>query len=106
MVLFRLAVSGRMLRPRDAGSPARHEETTLPESPARAPNTTRFRPYHWLAVVPMLGLLGGLPFVNRVEPYVLGLPLLMAWIVGWVVATSVVMGVIYRLDRARKRDGR
>ncbi len=62
--------------------------------------------YHWLAAVPMLGLLGGLPFVNRVEPYVFGLPLLVAWIVGWVVATSVVMGVIYRLDRARSRGGR
>lgn len=70
------------------------------------PTTFRFRAYHWLSVVPIAGLLGGLPFVNRVEPYVFGLPLLMAWIVGWVVATSAVMGLIYWLDRRHMRDGR
>jgi Protein of unknown function (DUF3311) len=81
-------------------------QTPTPTPASEAPGgrvARRFRPYHWLAVVPMLGLLGGLPFVNRVEPFVLGLPLLMAWIVAWVVATSVVMGVIYWLDRARER---
>ena len=59
------------------------------------------RRYHWLAVLPAVGMLGGVPLVNRVHPLVLGLPLLLAWIVGWVVATSVIVGVIYALDRAR-----
>ena len=44
-------------------------------------------------------MLGGVPFANRVEPYVLGLPFLLFWIVLWVVMTSVVMGVVYALDR-------
>jgi hypothetical protein len=57
------------------------------------------RPFHWLAVIPPVALLGGIPFVNRVEPYVLGLPFLLFWIVLWVVLTSVTMGVILLLDR-------
>jgi len=57
------------------------------------------RRYRWLAVLPTLGLLGGIPFANRVQPYIAGLPFLLAWIVGWVVATSIIMGLIYRLDK-------
>ena len=44
-------------------------------------------------------MLGGLPLANRVEPYVLGLPFLLFWIVAWVLITSGVMGLIYALDR-------
>jgi uncharacterized protein DUF3311 len=59
------------------------------------------RAYHWLALVPPLALLGGLWFANRVEPYVLGLPFLLFWIVLWVVATSATMWLIWTLDRRR-----
>lgn len=56
----------------------------------------------WLALLPFLGMLGG-PFVlNRVEPLVLGLPLLLAWLVGCVVASSAVMGLIYLCDPANR----
>lgn len=56
------------------------------------------RPHHWLALIPPLGMLGGLPFVNRAKPHILGLPPLLAWIIAWVFITSIVMGVIYALD--------
>ena len=56
------------------------------------------RRYRWLAAIPTLGMLGGIPFANRVHPYVLGLPFLLAWIVVWVVITSLVMALIYLLD--------
>ena len=56
------------------------------------------RPYHALALVPAIGFLGGVPFANRVEPYVLGLPFLLFWIVAWVVATSAIMGAVWLLD--------
>jgi hypothetical protein len=49
----------------------------------------------------MLGLLGGVWFANRTEPYVLGLPFLLFWIVMWVVSASVIMWIIWALDRAR-----
>lgn len=60
---------------------------------------SRWRRYHLLALLPVLGMLGGLPFANRVYPLVLGLPFLMAWLVGWVVATAGIMALILRLDR-------
>ena len=60
-----------------------------------------FPAYRWLAVLPTVGLLGGVPFANRVHPYVLGLPFLLFWIVLWVVLTSITMGVILALDRQR-----
>jgi hypothetical protein len=55
----------------------------------------------WLVLLPFLGMLGG-PFVlNRVEPLVFGLPLLLAWLVACVAVSSAVMGVIYLCDPAR-----
>lgn len=62
------------------------------------------RAYRWLAVLPTLGMLGGLPFANRVRPYVLGLPFLLAWIVAWVIVTSGIMLVIYILDSKRDAE--
>jgi hypothetical protein len=68
------------------------------------PGETRaieLRPYHALALLPMVGLLGGVWFANRTEPYVLGLPFLLFWIVLWVVGASMIMWIIWTLDRAR-----
>lgn len=49
-------------------------------------------------------MLGGILFANRVRPLVLGIPFLFFWIAAWVVATSLVMWVILRLDRAYERE--
>lgn len=51
-----------------------------------------------LAALPFIGILGGAGFANRAEPFVLGLPFLMAWIVAWVVASSGIMAIVYALD--------
>jgi hypothetical protein len=67
---------------------------------------TRPRPYRWLAVLPALGILIGVPFANRVHAYVLGLPFLLFWIVAWVVITSGLMAVIESLDRRRDAEER
>ena len=56
------------------------------------------RAYRLLALIPAIALISSGWVANRLEPRILGLPFLLAWIVGWVVATSVVMGIIYRLD--------
>lgn len=50
-----------------------------------------------LGLVPVVALVAGLPFVNRVEPVVLGLPFLLFWILGWVLATPVFLCVAYLL---------
>jgi hypothetical protein len=65
---------------------------------------------HAIAAVPFAGVLVGMFFANSVEPYVLGLPFAMFWVVMWVVVSSGLMAIVYRLDardRARERgDGR
>ena len=55
-----------------------------------------------LAALPFIGILGGIPFTNRVEPYVLGLPFILFWIAMWVVLTSIIMGIVYLLDPTNK----
>lgn len=74
----------------------------MPDAPRVAPHQ-RWRGYHALALLPALGMLGGLPFANRVYPLILGLPFLMAWLVFWVVATAGIMAWVLHLDRAHER---
>ena len=63
----------------------------------------KVRPYYWLALIPALGMLGGIPFVNRPGPHVFGLPPLMAWMIAWVLITPIVMAVILILDQRRDK---
>jgi hypothetical protein len=60
------------------------------------------RPIFLLAVLPFIGILVGTPFVNRVEPYVLGMPFILFWIAMWVVLSSIIMAIIYAADPANK----
>jgi hypothetical protein len=55
-----------------------------------------------LAALPFLGILVGSVFLNRVTPLVLGLPLLLAWLLLWIVLTSAIMAVIYVTDPANR----
>ena len=59
---------------------------------------------HVLGALPFLGILGGIIFANRVEPFVLGLPFILFWTVTWVVLTSVIMAVVYVLDPANSGE--
>jgi hypothetical protein len=58
----------------------------------------------WLALLPFIGMLGGVFFVNQVTPLVLGMPLLLAWIVLWVLLTAAIMALIYVADPANRRE--
>ena len=60
---------------------------------------------HLLGALPFLGILVGITFANRVEPFVFGLPFILFWIVMWVVLTSVIMAIVYRLDPTNREDG-
>lgn len=59
---------------------------------------------HVLAALPFIGILVGVAFANRVEPFVLGMPFILFWIVLWVVLTSVIMAAVYRLDPSNRED--
>ena len=56
-----------------------------------------------LAALPFIGILVGVAFVNRVEPLVLGMPFVLAWIVMWVVLSSIIMAIVYRLDPTNRQ---
>jgi hypothetical protein len=56
----------------------------------------------FLAAVPFVAMLVGVAYFNAVTPFVLGMPLLLAWMVGCVILTSAVMGVIYLCDPANR----
>jgi hypothetical protein len=60
------------------------------------------KPYYLLAVLPFIAILGGAAFVNKVEPYVFGIPFFLFWIILWSVLCSVIMLVIYLLDPLNK----
>ncbi|WP_158925759.1 DUF3311 domain-containing protein [Acidisphaera sp. S103] len=59
----------------------------------------------YLAVLPFLGILVGVPLLNQVQPLVMGMPLILAWIVLWVVLTAVIMAIVYRFDPANRDSG-
>ncbi|HLW89768.1 MAG TPA: DUF3311 domain-containing protein [Roseiarcus sp.] len=58
----------------------------------------------WLAALPFLAILVGTAFVNRVEPLVFGMPLVLAWLVAWVILTAVIMAIIFVYDPANKEE--
>ncbi|MFI6087730.1 DUF3311 domain-containing protein [Streptomyces sp. NPDC051218] len=58
------------------------------------------RPSLWLLLVPVL-LYGAAPFVaNRIEPRVLGVPFLLAWVIAATVVSPLVIWLAARLDPA------
>ena len=59
---------------------------------------------HALSALPFIGILGGIFFVNDVEPYVLGLPFALFWVTLWVLLTAVIMAVVYHLDHRGEQD--
>jgi len=41
------------------------------------------------------------PFVNRLEPRIFGLPFILAWIAFWVFVSPLFLYTIYRIDARR-----
>lgn len=68
----------------------------------------RFRPHHLLAAIPVVLLLGT-PLLNGLPGFVLGLPIMLAYIVGCVALTSAIMAVLAAKDgesgSTDRRDG-
>jgi hypothetical protein len=51
------------------------------------------------ALVPALALTVGVVAFDRLEPRILGLPFVLAWITAWVLVTPAFMWVAYRSAR-------
>jgi len=62
-----------------------------------------------IGAIPFVGLVLALPLVNRIHPFVLGMPFLLAWIVGWVALSPILLWLAERLwnaDNRRSRGGK
>ncbi|MEU6080628.1 DUF3311 domain-containing protein [Streptomyces sp. NPDC047108] len=64
------------------------------------------RPHLLWLLVPYVLFLGAVPFVNRAEPAVLGLPFLFVWLLGATLVTPVAVWLAWRGDRRAGRAGR
>ncbi|MFD4706893.1 DUF3311 domain-containing protein [Gottfriedia sp. NPDC058432] len=60
--------------------------------------------YHLLALIPFIAILGFSSWANHVEPFVLGMPFLLFWVVLWTVFSTPVMWIIFKLDSANKGE--
>ncbi|MEH7348701.1 DUF3311 domain-containing protein [Gottfriedia acidiceleris] len=55
-----------------------------------------------LLIFPFIGMCVLLPLANRVEPFILGVPFLLFWIVLWMILSSVILFIVYKLDPTNK----
>ncbi|MER2090044.1 DUF3311 domain-containing protein [Sporosarcina sp. JAI121] len=55
-----------------------------------------------LIAVPFIGFLGLLPWANRIEPYILGMPFLLFWLVLWMVISPLLLTIVYKFDPDNK----
>lgn len=58
-----------------------------------------------LLIIPFVGMALMLPLANRIEPYILGLPFLLFWIVLWMILSSAIMAFVYRYDPDNQGGG-
>ncbi|MGW2256917.1 DUF3311 domain-containing protein [Streptomyces sp. NPDC004749] len=58
----------------------------------------------WL-LIPFVLFLGAVPWVNRVDPVVLGLPFFFVWTLGATVVTPFAVWLTWRGDRRLTRNG-
>ena len=88
------------LRDPARGLPARLNRRPFQRKPGRRPETRMS--LKWLGLIPWIALLVGMPIVNRVEPFVFGLPLPLAWSTVCTILSVLVLALIYRLDPANR----
>lgn len=56
----------------------------------------------FLTIIPFIWSIGMIPFVNRTNPYILGLPFLAAWLSGGIIVAFVCLGILYHLDKDKE----
>ncbi|WHY66579.1 DUF3311 domain-containing protein [Neobacillus sp. SuZ13] len=53
-----------------------------------------------LIILPLISQLVVLPFVNRIDPIILGIPFLQFWLFLWIILTPLCTLGIYQLDKS------
>jgi hypothetical protein len=57
-----------------------------------------------LTLIPFIWIIGMIPVVNRVRPFVLGLPFLAFWLVAGIPVAFVCIWGLYTIDSKHNRD--
>lgn len=60
--------------------------------------------HRWLLIIPFLWQVGMVPFVNEIAWRPLSLPFPMVWQMAGVLITSVVIAIVFSIDRRRESD--
>lgn len=60
----------------------------------------------FIGAVPFITLVFALPFVNRVEPFILGIPFVLFWIIFWVALTPLLLFAAYRCEKRYNLHGK
>jgi hypothetical protein len=59
-----------------------------------------------LGFIPFVGMCFSVPIWDRVDPMIFGLPFNLAWLMAWIVISTLCMAAAYRVESARdKRNG-
>lgn len=54
-----------------------------------------------LAFIPFVMMVLLISLVNKTQPYVMGMPFILFWIVLWTLLSAVIMLILYKLDDDR-----
>ena len=54
-----------------------------------------------LALIPFAALCFSVALWDRIDPTIFGLPFNLAWLIAWIVLTSVCLAIAYRLEASR-----
>lgn len=58
-----------------------------------------------IALIPFAGMCFSVPWWDRIDPRILGLPFNLMWLLCWIVLTSLCVWAIHRVERGKPRDG-
>ncbi|WP_409369473.1 DUF3311 domain-containing protein [Lysinibacillus sp. 38-6] len=65
---------------------------------------TRKRLCYLLSFIAYIGMPLGIPFIKSAEPYVLGLPFLLFWMVLWILLGTGLMLIVHRLNPSAREE--
>ncbi len=57
-----------------------------------------------LTLIPFIWTIGMIPFVNRVKPFVMGLPFLAFWLVAGIIVAFLCIKALYTIDSKRNEE--
>jgi len=56
-----------------------------------------------VGLIPFAGMCFSVPLWDRVDPTILGVPFNLAWLICWIVLTSVCLGIAARIEQSREQ---